>query len=142
MIWKRHYTIDDLNHKNMLGSVALNLGVRVVEIAGDFLSATMPVDERTQQPMGILHGGVSCLLAETLCSVGANMCLDQNEYFAVGLNLTAHHVRSIKSGTVFAKAMIKHLGKTTQLWEAELTDENERVLCKISFTAANLKKNR
>ncbi len=97
----------------------------------------MPVDARTHQPLGMLHGGASVVLAETLGSLAANMCVEENRY-CVGLDINANHIRAMRSGSVTGKATPIHLGATTQVWQIEITDERGRLVCTSRLTMAVL----
>jgi 1,4-dihydroxy-2-naphthoyl-CoA hydrolase len=112
------------------------LGIRFIEVGPDFLRATMPVDHRTQQAMGILHGGASVALAETLGSIGANMCLDLEEKVCVGQEINANHVRPASSGLVTGTARPLHIGQRTQVWQIEICDARERLVCISRITLA------
>jgi 1,4-dihydroxy-2-naphthoyl-CoA hydrolase len=102
------------------------LGIEVVELTATRVVATMPVDQRTRQPFGILHGGASVALAETVASLGATANVDRQEYIAVGLEINANHLRAKSEGTVTATATPIHLGKTTHVWDVRIVDEDER----------------
>ena len=95
----------------------------------------MPVNENTKQPMGLLHGGASCVLAESVASFAAFLCIDPKLKTVVGLNLYASHLKSAKSGYVFATARPKHIGKSTSVWEIEITNEEEELITLVEFTA-------
>jgi len=112
------------------------LGIRFIEVGPDFLRATMPVDHRTQQAMGILHGGASVALAETLGSIGANMCLDLEKKVCVGQEINANHVRPASSGLVTGTARPLHIGQRTQVWQIEIRDARERLVCISRITLA------
>jgi len=114
------------------------LGILFTEIGDDYLKATMPVDERTRQPLGIMHGGASCVLAESVGSTAANYCVDQKKNFCVGLDINTNHIRSIRKGLVTAMATPYHLGKSTQVWHIEITDEAERLVSVNRLTMAVL----
>lgn len=132
-IWFEDYTVDHLNgfrNKNMGNA----LGIEFTKIGEDFLRGTMPVDERTKQPFGILHGGASCVLAETLGSVAAWMCIDPNKYFTVGLDINANHVQSMTEGHVIGTAKPLHIGRSTHVWEILIHDEQERLVCVSRLT--------
>jgi uncharacterized protein (TIGR00369 family) len=118
-----------------------NLGIVFTELGEDFLRGTMPVDERTKQPYGLLHGGSSVLLAETLGSMAANLCVDPAEGQAVGLEINANHLRAMTSGTVTGTARPIHVGRSTQVWEIRIEDEQGRAVCVSRLTLAMRKKN-
>ncbi|HRE12931.1 MAG TPA: hotdog fold thioesterase [Usitatibacteraceae bacterium] len=105
------------------------LGIEVTEAAKERVVARMPVGPRVYQPFGLLHGGASVALAETVVSIGAWMNLDREKEFAVGLEINANHVRAVKDGTVTATATPVHVGRRTQVWEARLVDDEGRLVC-------------
>ena len=117
-------------------SMSGHLGIRLTEVGPDYLVGTMPVDHRTRQPYGRLHGGANVTLAEELGSFAANMCLDAAREFAVGLDINANHLRGVKSGTVTGTARSLHLGRTTQVWEIRIEDEAQRLVCISRITLA------
>ena len=108
------------------------------DLGEDYLVATMPVDRRTHQPMGLLHGGASVVLAETLASVGASLVVDPTTHYCVGLEINANHLRPVRSGRVTGLARPVHLGKRTQVWEVKIRDEKERLNCISRVTMAVL----
>ena len=116
------------------------LGIEWVELGTDFIRARMPVDHRTRQPYGLLHGGASVALAETIGSVGAAMTVDQEKFIAVGLEINANHVRSARSGFVTGTAKPVHRGASTQVWDIRIADEQEKLICISRLTVAILKK--
>ena len=123
MIWYKNYTIEDLQ-KFRTANMGTHIGLELLEVGDDFFSAKMPVDERTTQPFGILHGGASCVLAETLGSVAAWMCIDPDQYRAVGLEINANHIRAVTEGWVVGKATPLHLGRRTHVWSIDITEES------------------
>jgi 1,4-dihydroxy-2-naphthoyl-CoA hydrolase len=139
-IWfKKDLSVDDLKPL-FKGNMAEHLGIEWVEVGEDFLKAKMPVDHRTSQPYGLLHGGASVSLAETLGSVGAAMVLDTEEFMCVGLEINANHIRSARSGNVTGITKPIHIGKSTQVWEIRIYDEREKLVCISRITVAVLKK--
>lgn len=136
-IWTTKPEIDKINQMAAKTMVE-TLGIQFVEVGPDFLKATMPVDHRTHQPFGILHGGASVALAETLGSVGALHCVNPETHVCVGLEINANHVRSVRAGLVTGVATPLHVGKTTQLWEIRITDEEDRLVCVSRLTLAVL----
>lgn len=112
------------------------LGIEIVELAAERVVATMPVDERTRQPFGVLHGGASVALAETVASLGALCNVDRERFTAVGLDINANHLRGKREGTVRAVATPVHRGRTTQVWTIEIRDEQERLVCIARCTMA------
>ena len=115
------------------------LGIIVTEFGDDYLCATMPVDQRTHQPMGIIHGGASVALAETVGSIAANMAVDSNHY-CVGLDINANHLKAVRSGLVYATTRPIHIGRSTHVWDIQIKDENEKPVCISRLTMAVLKK--
>jgi len=111
------------------------LGMRLLKIEEGYVEGSMPVDERTIQPFGILHGGASVALAETLGSIGSNILAPEG-FVAVGLEINANHVRSVRGGDVICKAQLVHRGKQTHVWDIRLFDENGQMNCICRFTAA------
>jgi uncharacterized protein (TIGR00369 family) len=121
-IWFDAYTLAQmrpLNEVNMLAHVGLEL----IEIGPDSLTGRMPVDQRTQQPFGIFHGGATVVLAESLGSIGANMVVNPATHYAVGLEVNANHLRAVRSGWITGVAKAVHLGRTTQVWEIRMHDD-------------------
>jgi uncharacterized protein (TIGR00369 family) len=124
-----------------LGSLATRglaeiLGIVVIELTPTKVVATMPVDDRTRQPFGILHGGASVALAETVASLGAVMNADLERFNAVGLEINANHLRAKRDGVVRATAVPIHRGRSTQVWEVRIVDEEERLVCISRCTLA------
>jgi 1,4-dihydroxy-2-naphthoyl-CoA hydrolase len=117
-------------------TLVTHLGIEVVEATENSLTARMPVDKRTVQPHGRLHGGASVALAETVGSIAANLTLDSHERVGVGLEINANHVRPVKDGFVYATATPEALGRTTQIWSIRITDETGRLVCISRFTVA------
>ena len=130
-IWFTNYTVDDLNTGRGLRSDHINnhLGIEFTEIGEDYVKATMPVDGRTVQPFGLLHGGASCVLAETLGSVAAWMCIDPEKYRGVGLNITADHLRPVFDGLVTGICKPVKLGRKTHLWRIEIFNDTGKMNC-------------
>jgi 1,4-dihydroxy-2-naphthoyl-CoA hydrolase len=115
-----------------------HLGMEFTEIGENFLKAKMPVDHRTCQPYGILHGGASVALAETLGSVASAHVVDMKRYYCVGLEINANHIRPVKEGYVYGTATPLHLGKTTHVWDIRIHDEREKLVCVSRLTVAIL----
>jgi 1,4-dihydroxy-2-naphthoyl-CoA hydrolase len=134
-LWKQQTDLDTMNGWNE-GTAAKSLGIRFTEVGSDFLRGTMPVDERTRQPFGLLHGGASVLLAETLGSLAANLCLDPARELAVGLDINANHLRAVQSGEVTGTATPLHIGRTTQVWEIRIVTEKNELSCIARLTMA------
>ena len=130
-------TVERLN-EGSLGNLAEHLGMEFTDVGKNYLCAKMPVDHRTMQPMGLLHGGASVALAETLGSVGAYCCIDRTKQYCVGLEINANHLRSVKGGYVYGKAVPIHIGKSTHVWSIEIRDDAERLVCISRITMAVL----
>ncbi len=128
-------TIEDLNR---MGSKCMvnHLGIEVTEIGADYLKGKMPVDHRTTQPFGILHGGASVSLAETLGSIASSISVDQTKQYCVGLDINANHIRSVREGFVFGIAKPLHVGKKTHVWEIKITNEADQLVCISRLTMA------
>lgn len=127
MIWFRPYTLDDVRF--FRASLPLHLGIEFTQIGPDFLRGRMPVDDRTRQPFGILHGGASVALAETLGSTAAGLVVDPDKYRVVGQEINANHVRAVTDGFVIGTARPLHVGKRSHVWEIRIADEQERLVC-------------
>ncbi|NNF17678.1 MAG: hotdog fold thioesterase [Gammaproteobacteria bacterium] len=119
-------------------TLAHTLGIVCTEIGGDYLRGTMPVDARTRQPFGVLHGGASVSLAESLGSLAANLTLDVSAQYGVGIEVNANHVRSVSEGLVTGTARPLHIGRNTQVWEIRICDEQDRLTCISRLTVAIL----
>ena len=127
MIWFHPYTIEQV--RSFRANLPQHLGIEFTEIGEDFLRGRMPVDERTRQPFGILHGGASVALAETLGSTGAGLVIDPDKYQCVGQEINANHVRAVADGFVIGTARPLHLGKRSHVWEIRIADERDRLVC-------------
>lgn len=134
-IWFASPTIEDANQR-MQPVLGGHLGIRFTELGPDFLRGTMPVEARTHQPMGILHGGASVVLAETLGSVAANCVVDPRRFYCVGQEINANHLRPVRSGFVTGMARPIHLGARSQVWGIEIIDENAKLVCVSRLTIA------
>lgn len=115
-----------------------HLGIEFLEIGDDYIKARMPVDHRTRQPAGLLHGGASVTLAETLGSLGAYFCIDPARQTCVGLEINANHLRGVREGWVYGVARPIHLGRTTQVWEIRITNAEDKLVCVSRITMAIL----
>ena len=138
-IWRSLRTLEELNG-NRDGTLIENLGILFTEIGDDFVRGTMPVDARTVQPYGLLHGGASVALAETLGSMGAAMCVDADEYQVVGQEINANHVRAARSGLVTGTARAVHLGGRTHVWSIEIVNDAQKLVCISRITMAVIKR--
>jgi 1,4-dihydroxy-2-naphthoyl-CoA hydrolase len=116
------------------------LGMEWVELGDDYLIMRMPVDERTKQPYGLLHGGASCALSETVGSLASHFTIDPRKFICVGLEINANHVRSARSGYVIAKCTPLHIGSSTHVWDIKIHDELQKLVCVSRLTVAILKK--
>jgi len=134
-IWKRNTDINKIN-KNMENTMSSHLGIIITEISKDTLEGTMPVTSNIMQPYGIVHGGASVTLAETLGSLASNLCIDQ-ETSTVGLEINANHVRAVKGGIIKGITKPIHLGRSTHVWEVKLFN-NEKITCISRITMAIL----
>ena len=121
-------------------SMAEFLGMEWTSIGDDFLEMSLPVNEKTKQPYGLLHGGASCVLAETVGSVASALVIDMNKFYCVGLEINANHVRGAKEGIVLGKATPLHLGKTTHVWDIKIKDSNDKLICVSRLTVAIIAK--
>jgi len=135
-IWKQTTDLDRINAWNH-GSLVEHLGMRITEVGEDYVRGTMPVDARTKQPFGLLHGGASVALAESLGSLAGTLCLETSE-MAVGLDINANHVRAVTEGVVTGTARALHLGRNTQVWEIRIEDERGKLVCISRLTLAIL----
>ncbi len=117
-----------------------SLGIEITLLEKGHVVATMPVDERTRQPFGLLHGGASVALAETAASVGAFELIDQETEAAVGLEINANHIRGVKEGIITANATVLHQGKSTMVWDVKITDEQDNLICVSRCTMAVIKR--
>jgi len=139
MIWYKKPGLDELNQRGH-GTAVSTLGIEMVEIGDDFLKGVMPVDERTRQPLGLLHGGASVLFAETLGSIAANYVVDYDKAYCVGMEVNANHLRGIMEGQVNGVARPLHLGRSTQVWEIKIQDEQDQLICISRLTMAVVQK--
>lgn len=125
-IWHHPYSLDEINARGKQTMVEY-LDIRFTEITANSLKATMPVDHRTVQPLGLLHGGASVSLAETIGSTAANLCVDPAKNYCVGLDINANHLRSVREGLVTGIATPIHLGRSTQVWEIKIFDSQNKL---------------
>ena len=136
-IWKQKFTIKDFNDFSK-NSIVGYLGILFTEKGNNFLKGTMPVDEKTIQPHGILHGGASVVLAETLGSAASSMAVDK-QHFTVGMEVNANHLKSVTKGVVTGTAKPVHIGNTTQVWDIIIKNETDQLTCISRLTMAVLK---
>ena len=140
-IWRTEKTLEQIQEygRNTLSD---HIGIRMTEIGPDYLRATMPVGRETHQPSGVLHGGASVALAETVGSVAANLCVDMTTHMCLGQEINANHLRGISSGLVTATARPFHIGMRSQVWHIEIRDEQDRLVCVSRLTMAVVRRNR
>ncbi|KKC99389.1 hotdog fold thioesterase [Photobacterium halotolerans] len=136
-IWRKKFDLNDLNQTSE-NTLVQHLGIEYSAFDDNSLTAIMPVDSRTHQPFGMLHGGASVVLAETLGSIAANMCVSADKY-CVGLDINANHIRVVRTGFVKGTASPVHIGATTQVWQISVTDERDNLVCTSRLTMAVLK---
>ena len=134
-IWTRPFTLAEITTFSR-NTAAASLGIEYTEIGDDYLCGRMPVDARTKQPYGALHGGASVLLAETLGSIAANHCVRGDDERAVGLEINANHVRPVVAGWVTGTARALHIGGTTQVWDIRIVNEQGKLTCVSRITMA------
>jgi len=134
-IWKQDVSLERINGWSA-NTMMETLGIRLTEVGEDWLRGTMSVDHRTHQPYGLLHGGASVVLAETLGSTAAMLTLDPAQEVAVGLDINANHIRGVREGTVVGTARKVHLGRTTQVWEIRIETEAGELVCISRITMA------
>ena len=136
MIWfDKAITLEQLKDfgKNTMADF---LGMQWCEIGDDFLKLSMPVNEKTRQPYGLLHGGASCTLAETVGSVASALVIDPVQFYCVGLTINANHLKSVSEGIVIAKSSPLHLGRSTHVWDIKISDNDNRLICVSTLTVA------
>ncbi|MDH4058472.1 MAG: hotdog fold thioesterase [Cyclobacteriaceae bacterium] len=138
-VFKTQPTLENLNGMSA-NNMTEHLGILFTVVGDDFIEATMPVDHRTKQPHGLLHGGASLVLAETLGSIGANFCVDLTKQYCVGLEINANHVKSAREGVVIGRAKPVHIGKRTHVWEIRITNEQKELVCISRITMAVIDK--
>lgn len=138
-IWKTIATPEQVN-LGATGNMMEHLGLLITEIGEDYITGTMPVDHRTIQPMGLLHGGASVVLAETLGSIAGSLSCNAPDEYVVGLEINANHIKSARSGVVTGIARPMHIGSRTQVWEIRITNEAEELVCISRITLAVIQK--
>ena len=137
-----------MNKKEVLNKIAEfqkntmtdQIGIEITDFGDQYICGKMPVDNRTKQPFGLLHGGASAVLAESLGSIGGGMCIDLKKQSVVGIELSASHLKAVSSGWVYGLATAVRLGNKIQVWEIDITDENENKICKARLTLAVINK--
>jgi len=133
--WQSLKSVEELN-SGRAGTLIEHLGIEFTQIGDDFIRGTMPVDGRTRQPYGLLHGGASVALAETLGSMGATLCVDTKQYRCVGQEINANHVRAARSGLVTGTARPVHVGRRSQVWNIDIVNEAGKLVCTSRLTVA------
>lgn len=134
-IWFATPDIDNMN-RQMENTACSNLGIKITEVGDDYVKGTMPADERTFQPVGLVHGGANVLFAETLGSMAANLALDNSKEYAVGQEINANHLRGVRAGELTGVAAIVHRGRTSQVWEIKIYNAEEKLSCISRLTMA------
>lgn len=138
MIWKKTFTLPQLNEMGKNCAIG-HLGIKISAFGDDWIEATMPVDHRTTQPFGLLHGGVSVALAETIGSLAGFLCIEETKA-VVGLDINANHLRSVRSGKITAKATPINLSRNTQVWQIDIRTEEDKLCCvsRLTLSVINL----
>lgn len=138
-MWFKEFTLEQINGrpKNHIGAL---LDIKFTAFGDDYIEGTMPVDERTHQPAGILHGGASVVLAESLGSIASYLCIDPEKYIAVGLEVNANHLRPVKTGHVTGICKALHIGAKTHIWEIKIYTDKGKMNCVSRLTVAILPK--
>lgn len=141
MIWTRAFSLEEINSMNK-GNMGEFLEIEFTEIGENHISARMPVTSKVKQPAGLLHGGANVVLAETVGSVAANLCVNMDEFICVGLEINANHLRAVKDGYVYATATPVHRGTTTQVWNIEIKTDSGKLSCvsRLTVSAIQIKK--
>ncbi len=140
-IWLSNIDLKVVNERGR-NTMSEHLGIEFVDVGDDYLAARMPVDHRTKQPVGIMHGGASCVLAETVGSTAAQFCVDMDKYYCVGLDINTNHIRAMREGYVTGVAKPYHLGKTTQVWSIEIKNDEGKLVSVTRLTMAVLERSR
>jgi 1,4-dihydroxy-2-naphthoyl-CoA hydrolase len=138
-IWHKSYELAPIN-KQGESSMTGFLDVLITELKENSLTGTMPVTDRTKQPFGLLHGGASCVLAESLGSIASNLVVDPKKYAAVGQSINANHIRSARSGLVTGVCEAVHIGRKSHVWEIKIWDEDQKLVCVSRLTMAIIAK--
>lgn len=134
-IWFKQVSVTQLNDRGN-NTMSDFLGIQFTEVGDDFMKATMPASEKTRQPIGIVHGGANVVLAETLASTAANCVIDIERFYCVGLEINANHIRSVRDGLITATTTPIHLGRSTQVWEIKLVNDEGQITCISRMTAS------
>ncbi len=136
MIWKVKPDLEALDATFSKEHIGEYIGIVFTEVGDDYITAKMPVDHRTRQPFGLLHGGASCVLAESLGSVAGQLCVDMTKQYVVGLEINANHIRGVREGYVYGTARPIHVGRSTQVWEIKIVNESKQLVCISRLTLA------
>ena len=138
MIWKKDFTLADLNGNN--GYYINPFNIEFIEKGDDYLICKMPITDITKQPMGLLHGGVSVYVAETIGSYAGFLCIEDENKAAVGLDINANHIKSVKSGFIYAKATPIHIGGKTHVWSIEISNEKQELIsiCRLTLAVVSI----
>jgi len=136
MIWNIKPSLKQMEESFSKDHIGELIGIEITDIGDDYLAGKMPVDKRTWQPMGLLHGGASCVLAESLGSMAGSLCVDMSKQYVVGLEINANHIRGVKSGYVYGTAKPIHLGRSTQVWDIQIVNEDKKLVCVSRLTLA------
>ena len=134
-VWYKDYQLNEIKPLCQ-GNMVAHLGIELTSIGRDSLVGVMPVDQRTTQPAGLLHGGASVALAESLGSIAASLCVDPAKWVCVGQEVNASHLRPVRSGTVTGTAKPVYIGRSSQVWEIDVADERQRKVCVVRLTVA------
>jgi 1,4-dihydroxy-2-naphthoyl-CoA hydrolase len=138
-VWKKIVTVDELN-KMHVDTMQSFCGIEFLEIGDDYIKARMPVNERTIQPHGLLHGGANVMLAESLGSIASVLCIDIEKFTCVGLEINANHIRAVREGYVYGVTTPLHIGRSTQVWEIKIYNEEGKLTCVSRITNAILQR--
>lgn len=139
-IWAYPINLELLQERSK-NSLSDHLGIVFTEVGDDYLTATMPVDRRTMQPFGILHGGATCALAENVASAAANFCIDPKTHLCVGMEINVNHLKAVKEGKIRGVARPYHLGKRTQVWEIKIFNSQNQLTAISRLTLAVIERN-
>ena len=139
-MWYKDYKLEDLKSDMRCSGMAESIGFELIEVKENALIGRLPVDHRTKQPFGILHGGASCVLSESLGSIAAWMCVDPEKKAAVGLEINANHIRSVSEGHVTGICKPIHVGRRTHVWQTDIFNDDDKLICTSRLTVAIIDK--
>lgn len=137
-IWFATPDLTEINSRNKT-TIHNAIGIEITEVGTDFVRGTMPADTRTHQPMGLIHGGANVVLAESLGSIGANLLVDNSQFYCVGQEVNANHIRGVREGKVTGTARLVHGGRTSQVWEIKIENDDGKLSCISRLTMAVVK---